>query len=112
MRMCEICATLCLPGTHCTPNAQVKLPEITFFDLVTLTYDLDHRTHPRYCLGTSLYQILGPWVQQFSRESADRHTHTDGWDRFYYLLPRLLTREVKIAIGNWPGQQQYTVTSI
>ncbi len=26
----------------------------------TLTYDLDHQTHPRYSQGTLLYQILGP----------------------------------------------------
>ncbi len=34
------------------------------------------RTHPRYCLGTFLYQILGPYVQPFRRETADRKTHS------------------------------------
>ena len=40
MCVCEINATLCLPENDCTPNAQVKLPEITFFYLLTLTFDL------------------------------------------------------------------------
>ncbi len=61
-------------------------PKITFFDLVTLTYDLDLRTHMRYCQCQMLYQILGPYVKLFSHERAewqtDRHTHgyTDGTD--------------------------------
>ncbi len=57
-----------------------KILEITFFDLVTLTFDLDHQTHPRFYQGQSLYQILWPYVNQFSCESAHKltDTHTNG----------------------------------
>ncbi len=50
-----------------------------------LTYNLDLRTHARYYQGTYLYQILGPYFEPFSQESADRHTHTHRRDRFHTL---------------------------
>ncbi len=52
-------------------------PKITFFNLVTLTFEL--QTPPRYCQGQPLHQIFGLYVKQFSRESTDRQTdvHTD-----------------------------------
>ncbi len=49
--------------------------EIMFCNLLTLTYDLDLRTHPRY-QGQCLHQILSFYVIQFSCESAYRQTHT------------------------------------
>ncbi len=74
------CQTLFTRDNDYTANTQVKLPEITFFYLVTLTYDLDHRTWPRYYKGASPYQNSCPYVKRFSRESAelqtDTHTHT------------------------------------
>ena len=63
-------------------SAQVnpsETPEITFFNLATLTYDLDHRTPPRYTQGQSPYQIIGPYVKRFcswERQLTDRRTHT------------------------------------
>ncbi len=56
-------------------------PKITFFDLATLTFNL--QTHPIYCHGQTVYQILGPPIDRFSRESADRET--DRQDQFYTL---------------------------
>ena len=66
-----------------------------FSDLVTLTYDLDYQTWPRFHQGQPSYQFLGRYAKRFSRESA--HKLTDGKterqkdgkmetrDRFYYL---------------------------
>ena len=46
------------------------------FNWMTLTYDLDLRTCPRYYQGQSLYQISWPYAKRFSRESANWQTHT------------------------------------
>ncbi len=49
-----------------------------------LTYDLDHRTWPRFYLGQCPYQFLSPYLKWFSCESAElqthTHRHTDGTD--------------------------------
>ena len=68
-------------------KSQWNCPDITFSHLMTLTYDLDHRTWPRYGPGWPTSKISCPYVKRFSRESADRRTHrqTDRRDRFYYL---------------------------
>ena len=64
------------------------------FNLVTLTFDLDHQTHLSFYQGQSLYEILCPYVKRFGRESADeltdrrKHKNTGP-----ILLPRPLTRE-------------------
>ena len=46
-------------------------------DLWPMTY--------RYYQSTYVHQILGPYFKPFSRESADRHTHTHRRDRFHTL---------------------------
>ena len=49
-----------------------------------LTYDLHHRSHPRYDQGQSLNQLLWSYDTRFSCESTNRQTdrqtdrHTDG----------------------------------
>ena len=74
------CHILFTRDSDCTPNTQIKLSEITFFDLVTLTFDLDHRTWLRYYEGASPYHNSCLYIKRFSRESAelltDTHTHT------------------------------------
>ncbi len=55
--------------------SSLNLRYATFSNLVTLTFDLGNRTHPRYWRCTSLCQILCPYVKWFSWESE--HTRTD-----------------------------------
>ena len=40
-----------------------------------LTYDLEHRTHPKSYQGPPLCRNLRPFVTRFSRERADRGKH-------------------------------------
>ncbi len=87
------------PGFSIMPfkseESQYNCPIITFSHLVTLTFDLDHQTWPRYGPGRPTCQISCLYVRRFSHESADRrtctqkHRHTGP-----ILLPRPLTREV------------------
>ncbi len=60
-----------------------------------LIYDIDLRTHQNYYQGTSLHQILGSCLKQFSRESADRQ---DRQSHRPILYPRPLTQEGKITL--------------
>ncbi len=69
------------------------------FDLVTLTYDLEYQTLPRYCPDTPLHQFSCPYVKQFGCESVHRQTdrRTDRQmdrRRGPKTLPRPSTREV------------------
>ncbi len=85
MRACEIHAKLCLPGTMIIcQTPKLNCQKSRFFDLVTLTYDLDHRTWPRCHEGSSPYRNLCPYVKRFSQVIAklqtDTHTQTHGTD--------------------------------
>ncbi len=89
-----LCVKLWFTGnSDCAPNTRITPQEITFFNLVTLTFD--NETWPRYCWGTSPNQKSCSYIERFSCESAERqtdtHTHTQTGP---ILLPRLLTREV------------------
>ncbi len=102
MMLCVPPLILCHVTVH--TSAQVswsEVPKITFSNLVTLTYDLDHRTHLRYHQGQSLHQILGPYVKRFRRERAEWQTHrqTDRRDRFY-TLDRWRGREKHLYLVN------------
>ena len=61
----------------------LKLRNSPFCNLVTLTFDLGLRTHPRYYQDQCLHQILELYAKRFSRESV--HRHTDRRDRFHIL---------------------------
>ncbi len=82
-----VCVTPILVSSYvmtkwiCT-GQQIKNSKITFFNMATLTYDLDLQSYSRYCQGQPPYQTMGPYVKRFSRERADRRTHrqTDGTD--------------------------------
>ncbi len=64
-----------------TPNAQVKLPEITFFDLVTLTFDLwpwpsnSFEILSKYTAVPNIGSV-GPMVQSWERRQTHTRTHT------------------------------------
>ncbi len=70
--------------------------KITFFNLATLTLDLDLQTHPRYCHCLHSYQILDLYVKQFSLESANGQTHRR--DRFYTLSRRIILFKMKFKL--------------
>ncbi len=73
--------------------------KITFFNLLTLTYDVDRRTCLGFYQGQSMYQLWCQYVKRVGRESANKLT--DRWrdsqkhgNTGPILLPRPLTREV------------------
>ncbi len=63
-------------------------PWETFLGLVTLTSEPDLRNWPRYPSTWPTCWNSGPYVCPFSRESGNRHTHTqtDTWCQNYYTL--------------------------
>ncbi len=66
------------------------MSKCTFFDLVTLTFDLDLRTWPRYPSTWPPCHNSSPHVCPFGWDSeTDRHTHTDTHTRCqnYYTHP-------------------------
>ncbi len=76
MSCCDIITSRCNATWHHmtwpSESAQVNPSEtskITFSRWRPLTYDL--QSHLRYCQGEALYQILGPYIKWFSRQSAD-----------------------------------------
>ena len=67
----------------CIRSPKLEKPGKSCFDLMTLTYDLNHPTWPRFHQGQSLYHVLCPYIKWLGSESANELT--DRRDRFYYL---------------------------